>query len=63
MNPEQECREILTKYLSQIDVNSISTKTDVKMVVNNLRNLQYALIAVSWKEESNKILQKLGGRT
>ncbi len=62
MKPEQECQDILNYYLKQINPEQISSKSDVRVIVNKLRDLQMDLIRVSWKDES-QILQKLGRRT
>jgi len=62
MKPEQECQDILNHYLNQINPGQISSKSDVRVIVNKLRDLQMDLIRVSWKDES-QILRKLGRRT
>ena len=61
MQPEEECKDILSHYLNQINPDTISSKSDVRVIVNKLRDLQLDLIRVSWKEES-QILRKLGRR-
>ena len=61
MQPEEECQDILKHYLDQINPDTISSKSDVRVIVNKLRDLQLDLIRVSWKEES-QILRKLGRR-
>jgi len=62
MKPEQECQDILNHYLNQINPEQISSKSDVRVIVNKLRDLQMDLIRVSWKDES-QILRKLRRRT
>ena len=62
MKPQQECQDILNHYLNQINPEQISSKSDVRVIVYKLRDLQMDLIRVSWKDES-QILRKLGRRT
>jgi len=61
MKPEQECQDILKHYLNQINPDTINSKSDVRVIVNKLRDLQIDLIRVNWKDDS-QILRKLGRR-
>lgn len=58
-NPREECNALINYYLPQVFKRQIKTKSDVRIIINQLRDLQMDLIAVSWKED-NEVLEKFG---
>ena len=60
-DPKAECVDILTHYLDKVKARKIESKTDIRMIVNDLRDLQMDLISVSWQDE-HQLLQKFGVR-